>query len=124
MEVSVGSSLGRLLDGSFNPYLAFQFRPVEEKRRPGVGRQLLSLAALIIGEESKAVRVGTAEEDNARRGMAVRGRRRQGHGVWLDKILVERLLEPNLKLDHRVGVDVALDESVFLIFQPQSGQVR
>src|SRR5579875_2111453 len=66
VEVGIGHLGGDTLHLPLDAYLALKLGPVEHERRPGMGGQLLSLAALIVGVEDNTFRADPLQQDHAR----------------------------------------------------------
>ena len=65
-EVLVALLVGHPLDLADHPHLAVQLQPGEQHRRPAVGRQLLALRRVVVGEEREPTLVGAAHQQVAR----------------------------------------------------------
>ena len=76
---------------------------MELQRRKGVARQLLTFAAVVVGEPHNAARVITLDKHHARAGTQVAADGGQGHGIGLGHFGVNGFFEPLVKLLHGVS---------------------
>ncbi len=95
VEVGVRLLVRHPFRSSVDPDLLVQRHPVETQRRMRIGGQLLSLAALIVGEETEAPFVDRSHQDDPRRRSARRiGRRQRGRDrIYLMRARALRCIE-------------------------------
>jgi hypothetical protein len=92
-----------MLDAAFDANLTALRFPVEQQRGARVGRQLLALAALLVGVEHETPFVGAFQQNDARRWRAVRRGGRQGHGVGVFRLMCPRLGHPLVESGEWIG---------------------
>jgi hypothetical protein len=120
--VRVGFFRRDLLHGALDAHLPLELLPEKNQRRRRVRREVMALAALVVGEEDQAALVGALQQADARRGPAVGVDRRHGHRRRLEHLRAERLLHPRVELPERVGVHGALVERFAGVLVAQLGE--
>ena len=100
-KVLVGLGCGDLGDRPFDPRLALKLGPKERHRREGIGREFLSLPALVVRVEDKAV-VQLAKQDDPVGWAAILTGGRQSTGGLLGLPLLAGLINSESEEGHRV----------------------
>jgi hypothetical protein len=107
-EIGVGLRRRDGLHRSLDTDLAEQRLPVEAQRRPGMRREVPSLAALGIGVEDEAALVDALQQHDAGRRPAILADRRQRHRMRVARLGLPGLVQPRLELGEGLLVlDVA-----------------
>ena len=86
--IGVGFARADPFHGSFEPHLAFQFRPEKHHRGPWVAFEIATFAAFVIGKENQPIRVELPQQYHTGRWHTIRRSGRQSHGVWFGKLLL------------------------------------
>jgi hypothetical protein len=96
--------------------------PGEDKRDRWVGRHLVSLAAVVIGEEGEAAVIKQLEQDEPRRWRAFRCRGGQNERIRLVDAGRDRLLEPQVEERERIAAGLLLGETADGVFLAHRGE--
>ena len=120
--VGAGGEVGVRFTGSasfrytLDVYLSLQLMPDEREGDVGIGRELPSLAAFVVGEEDESAVFHAFQQDGAGRGAAVGRDGGRNHGRRFVLAAMQGIVEPAVELLEGVLRDGVTGELAFLIF--------
>ena len=115
-EVGVRFTGSASLRYTLDVYLSLQLMPDEREGDVGIGRELPSLAAFVVGEEDESAVFHAFQQDGAGRGAAVGRDGGRNHGRRFVLAAMQGIVEPAGELFERVLRDGVTGELAFLIF--------
>ena len=122
VEIRIAFFLADFVHAALDAHHALELHPMELQRGKRVARQLLALAAVVVGEPDQAAFIKSFDQHHAGAGAQLRGHRGQGHGVGLGHLGLQGLVEPQLELLQRLGQRLRLQQFGLLVAFAHVGQ--
>src|SRR6185312_7986396 len=116
IEVLIADLFGGEGYQSADPHLAFQFLPEKHQAGAWVLQQLHSLCTIVIGKESKSLRIETFQQYDPGVGHPIGGSRGKCHRIRLIDTGMDRLLPPFVELSEWVFYDIVFRKRLQLVF--------